>query len=202
MLMFLPGGDRAGGLRVCSISRSRGLLLRGEADYQLHLIYLWYERQHATALRLADGLRSRYPHNPIFYLRLADVQGNYMRNHDAALSTSRSMLDGARAGALASPQLSETHARLGLAQEMDALCDTAGAIEQLNAVIAPAPAAPYAALARAYYQLGVAHDRAGRRSDAVAAYGRAQRATPRDDRLRLRERVRAAMRRAPARACH
>ncbi len=202
MLMFLPGGDRAAGLREMEQTRSRGLLLRGEADYQLHLIYLWYERQHATALRLAEGLRSRYPHNPIFYLRLADVQGNYMRNHDAALRTYRSMLDGARAGALAAPQLSETHARLGLAQEMDALCDTAGAIEQVNAVIARAPAAPYAALARAYYQLGVAHDRAGRRSDAIAAYGRAQRATPRDDRLRLRERVRAAMRRAPARACH
>ena len=46
MLMFLPGGDRAGGLKEMEQTRSKGMLLRGEADYQLHLIYLWYERQH------------------------------------------------------------------------------------------------------------------------------------------------------------
>ena len=64
MLMFLPGGDRAGGLKEMEQTRSKGMLLRGEADYQLHVIYLWYERQHATALRLIEGLRVRYPHNP------------------------------------------------------------------------------------------------------------------------------------------
>jgi tetratricopeptide (TPR) repeat protein len=80
---------------------------------------------------------------------------------------------------------------------MDALCDSAGAIEQLNAVIALKPSTPYAALARAYYQLGVVHDRLGRRRDAIAAYQRAQRVNPRDDRLRLNEKLRHAMRRAP-----
>ncbi|RPI52001.1 MAG: tetratricopeptide repeat protein, partial [Acidobacteria bacterium] len=169
--------------------------------YQLHLVYLWYERQHTTALRLAEDLRSRYPHNPVFHLRLADVQGNYIRNHESALRTYRSMLDAARAGRLAAPEISEVHARLGMALELDALCDSAGAIEQLNAVIARTPNAPYAALARAYHQLGVVHDRSGRRSDAIAAYQRAQRANPRDDRLRLNEKLRAAMRRAPARVC-
>ena len=132
--MFLPGGDRAGGLKEMEQTRSKGMLLRGEADYQLHLIYLWYERQPMTALRLIEGLRTRYPHNPVFYLRLAEVQGNYIRNHQAALQTYRSMLDAARAGRIAAPALSEVDARLGMAQEMDALCDSAGAIEQLNAV--------------------------------------------------------------------
>ena len=56
-LLFLPGGDRAGGLKEMEQTRSKGLLLRGEADYQLHLIYLWYERQPTTALRLIEGLR-------------------------------------------------------------------------------------------------------------------------------------------------
>ena len=64
MLMFLPGGDRAGGLKEMEQTRSKGLLLRGEADYQLHLIYLWYERQPTTALRLIEGLRTRYPDQP------------------------------------------------------------------------------------------------------------------------------------------
>ncbi len=201
MLMFLPGGDRAGGLREMEQTRSKGMLLRGEADYQLHLVYLWYERQHTTALRLAEELRSRYPHNPVFYLRLADVQGNYLRHHESALGTYRSMLEAARAGRLAAPEISEVLARLGMAQEMDARCDSAGAIEQLNVVIARTPDAPYAALARAYHQLGVVHDRSGRRSEALAAYQRAQRANPRDDRLRLNATLRAAVRRAPARAC-
>ena len=203
MLMFLPGGDRAGGLKEMEQTRSKGMLLRGEADYQLHLIYLWYERQHTTALRLIEGLRTRYPTNPVFYLRLADVQGNYIRNHHWALQTYRSMFDAARAGRIAMPALSEVHARLGMAQEMNALCDSAGAIEQLNAVIARKPTAPYGALARAHYQLGIVHDRAGRRADAIASYRRASAANPRDDRLRMREKIRAAISRAPAsRACH
>jgi tetratricopeptide (TPR) repeat protein len=203
MLMFLPGGDRAGGLKEMEQTRSKGMLLRGEADYQLHLIYLWYERQHTTALRLIEGLRTRYPTNPVFYLRLADVQADYMRNHQWALQTYRSLLDAARAGHIAVPALSEVYARLGLAQEMDALCDSTGAMEQLNAVIALKPAAPYGALARAYYQLGLVHDRASRRAEAIAAYQRASAVNPRDDRLRMREKIRAAIARAPAaRACH
>jgi tetratricopeptide (TPR) repeat protein len=202
MLMFLPGGDRAGGLREMEQTRSRGVLLRGEADYQLHLIYLWYERQHATALRLIEGLRTHYPHNPVLHLRLAEVQGNYLRNHQAALQTYRSMLEAARAGRIAVPAISEVNARLGMAREMDALCDRAGAIEHLTEVIAQQPSQPYAALARAYYQLGVVHDRSGRRSDAIAAYRRAQSANPRSDRLNLGDTLRRAIRRAPStRAC-
>jgi tetratricopeptide (TPR) repeat protein len=201
-LMFLPGGDRAGGLKEMEQTRSKGMLLRGEADYQLHLIYLWYEKQQTTALRLIERLRTRYPTNPIFYLRLADVQGNYVRNHQSALQTFRAMLDAARAGRLAAPAMSEIHARLGMAQEMDALCDSAGAIEQLNAAIALKPAAPYGALARAHYQLGVVYDRTGRRSDAVAAYQRASAANPRGDRLRIGAKIRAGIARAPsARTC-
>jgi tetratricopeptide (TPR) repeat protein len=202
MLMFLPGGDRAGGLKEMEQTRSRGLLLRGEADYQLHLIYLWYEKQATTALGLIDGLHTRYPTNPVFFLRLAEIQTIYIRNHQAALQTYRSMLDAARAGRIAAPAVSEVYARLGMAQEMDAVCDSAGAVEQLNAVIALKPSTPYGALARAHYQLGLVHDRAARRADAIAAYQRARAANPSDDRLRMREQIRRAIARAPAtRAC-
>ena len=196
--MFLPGGDRAGGLKEMEQTRSKGILLRGEADYQLHLIYLWYEKQATTALRLIDGLHTRYPANPVFFLRLAEIQTIYIRNHQAALQIYRSMLDAARAGRIAAPAVSEVYARLGMAQEMDAVCDSAGAVEQLNAVIALKPAAPYGALARAHYQLGLVHDRAGRRADAIAAYRRARAANPSDDRLRMREQIRRAIARMPA----
>jgi tetratricopeptide (TPR) repeat protein len=201
-LLLLPGGDRAGGLKEMEQTRRKGMLLRGEADYQLHLIYLWYERQTMTALRLIEALRTRYSHNPVFYLRLAHVQGEYISDHVAALQTYRNLLDAARTGRVAAPGVSEVNARLGMAQEMDARCDTTNAIEQLRAIIAQKPASPYAALARAHYQYGVALDRAGRRADAVAAYQNAMTSIPSDDRLRLREKVRTALRRAPAqRAC-
>jgi tetratricopeptide (TPR) repeat protein len=198
MLMFLPGGDRAGGLKEMEQTRSKGMLLRGEADYQLHLIYLWYEKQYATALTLIAGLHARYSNNPIFYLRLADVQGNYLRDHHAAVQTYRSLLDAARTRRVAHAAESEVEARLGLAQELGALCNSAEAIEHANGVIALKPAAPYGSLARAHYQLGVIHDRAGRRADAIASYQRASAANPRDDRLRLRGKIRAAISRAPA----
>jgi tetratricopeptide (TPR) repeat protein len=197
-LMFLPGGDRAGGLKEMEQTRTKGMLLRGEADYQLHLIYLWYERQPNTALTLIDGLRVRYSHNPVFYVRLAQVQSDYLRNHSAATQTYRMLYEAARAGRVAAPAIAEVNARLGMAQEMDALCESAKAIEQLQAVIALKPAAPYAALARAHYQLGVTLDRSGRRSEAIAAYQRALSFTPDDDRLRIREKARAVIRRAPA----
>ena len=200
-LMFLPGGDRSGGLREMEQTRARGMLLRGEADYQLHLIYLWYERQPNTALKLIEGLRTRYAHNPVFYLRLAQVQGDYIRNHNAALQTYRLLLEAARGSRVAAPNLSEMNARLGLAHEMDALCESANAIEHLQAVIRQRPVAPYAALARAHYQLGVVLDRTGRRSEAIAAYRSALGAIPADDRLRMRETAREAISRPPARQC-
>ena len=43
-----------------------GALLRDEADYQLQVIYLWYEKQPRRALDLLEGLRDRHPRNPLF----------------------------------------------------------------------------------------------------------------------------------------
>ena len=63
-LLFLPGGDRVKGLQEMLQARQRGVLLKGEADYQLHLIYLWYEQQPARALELLRDLDARYPDQP------------------------------------------------------------------------------------------------------------------------------------------
>jgi tetratricopeptide (TPR) repeat protein len=201
-LLLLPAGDRTGGLKEMEQTRTQGMLLRGEADYQLHLIYLWYERQTMRSLALVDGLRNRYPHNPVFCLRLANVQSDYLKNHQAALQMYRSLFDAARAGRVAAPALSEVNARLGMAQEMGALCDTEQAIDQLRTVIAQRPGAPYAAVARANYQLGVVFDRIGRRSEAISAYESARAANPSDDRLELNAKSRAMLKRPPiARGC-
>src|SRR5919107_1429123 len=42
-LLFLPGGDRIKGMEEMRRARNHGVLLRSEADYQLHVLYLWYE---------------------------------------------------------------------------------------------------------------------------------------------------------------
>jgi len=196
VLFLLPAGDRAGGLREMQRTQNRGLLLRGEADYQLHQIYLWYERQPATALTLVEGLRARYPHNPLFALRAAIIQNDTFHNAQASLEIYRFLLDAARGGRVASPAITEVNARLGMAQEMDLLCDMSHAIEQLRIVIAARPGAPYSSLARAYYQLGVALDRSGKRSEALAAYRSALAAIPSDDRLQLGPKVREGLKRA------
>jgi len=80
-LLFLPGGDREKGLTEMSRVRDGGELLRGEADYQLHLIYLWYEHRPQDAIALLRSLDDRYPHNPFFLQRIAETSDTYF--HDA-----------------------------------------------------------------------------------------------------------------------
>jgi tetratricopeptide (TPR) repeat protein len=184
-LLLLPAGNRAGGLSEMQRTQASGMLLKGEADYQLYQIYLWYEHRPVDALRLIEGLHARYPHNPIFALRTAYVQSDYMRDRNASLQTYRSLLEAARAGNIAAPTTSEVSARLGLAQQLDALCSTAAEVDQLRHVIELKPSAPYSALAAAHLQLGTVYDRLGRRSDAVDQYQRAIAATPADDRLHV-----------------
>ena len=63
-------------------ARERGALLRGEADYQLQVIYLWYERKPARAVELLEQLDRRYPFNPLFVRRVAEVKDNLNRGKD------------------------------------------------------------------------------------------------------------------------
>ena len=63
-LLLLPGGDRVQGLKDMETVHERGTLLRGEADYQLHWIYLWYENQPKRALELLTGLRTPISRQP------------------------------------------------------------------------------------------------------------------------------------------
>ena len=66
------------GLQEMQRARDQGELLRGEADYQLHWLYLWYEQQPHRALDLLRGLDERYPTNPIFLQRIADVRARLL----------------------------------------------------------------------------------------------------------------------------
>lgn len=196
-LLFLPGGDRVKGLRQVLRARDEGALLRDEADYQLHLLYLWYEDKPREALELLEGLRRRHPENPHFLERIAEVQDVYQHDLTASLRSWRALLEAARQGAVSFPEMAEARARLGMALQLDRLFETDAAIEHLRALIAAAPAKPFGAVARAQLQLGRALDRMGDRQEAMAAYQAALAAASRKDPLKVADRARAGIRQKP-----
>ena len=196
-LLFLPGGDRVKGLQEMLRARDEGALLRSEADYQLHVLYLWYEQKPERALELLEALRLRHSQNPLFRQLIADVQDVYQHDLTASLRSWRTLFDAARQQKVSMPEMAEIRARLGMALQLDRLFETDVAIEHLRAVIAARPTSPWGALAQAQLQLGEALDRVGQRDEAILAYQAALTATPPDDPLKLRDRARQGLRRAP-----
>ncbi len=196
-LLLLPGGDKDEGLREMLRARNKGRLLQGEADYQLHIIYLWYERRTDRALQLLEELHDRYPANPLFPMQIADIQERYQHDITASLATWRSLLASAREKRTNAAAIAEVQARLGIARQLDALHQTDLALDQLSAVVAMKPRAPHSSLALAYLELGEAHDRLGNRKEAVAAYRSAIAATPSIDSFDVREQANERQRRAP-----
>ncbi len=195
-LLLLPGGDRVKGLQEMVRAREHGELLTGEADYQLHFLYLWYEQKPARALELLQALDARYPSNPLFLQRIADVQADYVHDHPASAAAWQTLLDRSLADRVSAARPAQVRARLGLALALDAMYETDRAVDQLNIIVEEHPLEPYGALAQAENQLGAAYDRLGERALAVAAYTKALALAPGDD-AQVRERARAGLRRAP-----
>jgi tetratricopeptide (TPR) repeat protein len=193
-LLLLPGGNRAEGLRRMLDARARGDLVRDEADYQLHLIYLWYEKDVPRALELLDGLRRRHPGNPLFPLLVAEVHDVYLHDPTSSAAVYRQVLDLARRGAVNQADLAAVRAHLGLARHLDTLFESDRALEHARAVIAAAPPAPYGALAEAYLRAGIAAARLGDAAEAARAFDRALAAVPADDPRGLRSQIRTARR--------
>jgi len=197
-LLFLPGGDRMKGMHEMLQARERGELVAGEADYQLHLLYLWYEQKPTRAMELLEGLSRRYPANPLYLQRIAEVHDEYFHDHPASAGAWRALLDGLHAGRLSPAAGADVRARLGLARQLDAMFETDRARDLLAPLVREHPAAPYGAAAQAHLQLGAAHDRLGEREQAIAEYRAALAAAPPDEAVpQLRSRARAGLRQAP-----
>jgi tetratricopeptide (TPR) repeat protein len=193
-LLLLPGGNREEGLQEMLRARSAGQLLRGEADYQLHLLYLWYEKDTARALELLRALADRHPRNPHFPQQIADIEDRYLNDHAASLRTWQALLDAARQRRVALAPMAEARAHLGAALELYHLGQHDAALPHLRAVIDAKPRAPYGAEALAQLQRGYALDRLSLRADAIAAYRAALAANPPDDALKINTRARAGIR--------
>ena len=196
-LLLLPGGDRKEGLAQMLRARTEGRLLQGEADYQLHIIYLWYERQTARALELLRDLQDRYPGNPLFPVQIAEIQDTYQHDVLASLDTYSTLLTRARADRVNEADLAEVRARLGMAKHLETLGETDEAIEHLQRIIAMKAAAPYSSVSQAYLRLGEAFDRVNARSDAMIAYETATRTAPPDDRYHVRRDAAERLRKTP-----
>ena len=195
-LLFLPGGDREGGLREMQRARDGGALLRGEADYQLHWLYLWYEHQPARALELLRGLDARYASNPIFLARIAEVERDSLGDHAGSANSWQTLLDRANAKQVAAPEMTAVRARIGLAQEFLAMSDARRAIDLVRSTADAHPTAPYGAEALAHFLLGRAYEAIGERDHAATAWQTAIATTPSDDPDNIRSRARAALARS------
>jgi tetratricopeptide (TPR) repeat protein len=136
-LLLLPGGDREEGLREMLQTRNEGALLRGEADYQLHWIYLWYEHQPGRALELLRSLDQRYPSNPVFLQEIAAVQHEYFHDHAASAASWSQLIARERDGRALSTRFAYAHLSLGI--EYAHLGDHDRAIGALETAIALAP---------------------------------------------------------------
>jgi tetratricopeptide (TPR) repeat protein len=196
-LLLLPGGDREEGLAQMLRARERGRLLQGEADYQLHVIYLWYEHETNRALELLRGLQKQYPGNPLYLIQIADIQDIYEHDITASLDSWRALLALARDRRVNETSIAEVRARLGIAQQLDRLALTDDAVEQLDAIVRSAPDAPYSSLALAYLRLGEGYDRLGARSAAMSAYRQASLAAPEGDPYDVRGQATQRLRKAP-----
>ena len=193
-LLLLPGGDREAGLEEMLKARRAGQLVRSEADYQLHVVYLWYEKQPHRAVEFLDELAARHPHNPHFAQAAAEILDFYIDDTAASLTRWERLLAAARQGVVAEPQMTEMAARLGVASQFDQLSRSADALDHLRIVIAAKPRAPHSAVARAHLQTGQALDHLGRAAEARSSYLAAIAESGRDDPFAVADAARAALR--------
>ena len=148
-LFLLPGGNREEGLQQILRASRSGMLVRGEADYQIHILYLWYERRPAEALDLVLSLQSRYPRNPHFRQIEAEIRDVYFHDAAGSLRASEALLALAQSRAVNRPEIAEMRARLNIARQLDQLGQRDRARAELDAIIARTPTVPADAMARA-----------------------------------------------------
>jgi hypothetical protein len=119
--LLLPGGDREDGLRQLERAAKLGVLVKGEAQHQIQVLYLWYENKSKEALAIIRGLQQQYPHNPLFHQIEADVLDVYFHDHAASLKSSERLLALAQSGAVFRVDIAEKVAKRNIAKQQRAL---------------------------------------------------------------------------------
>ena len=120
-LLLLPGGDRAGGLAQLERAGRDGVLVRGEAQFQIHVLYLWYEHRSTEALAIIRALQQRYPHNPLFHHIEAEILDVYFHDHAASRAASEKLLALAQSNAVFRADIATKLARRNITRQSIAL---------------------------------------------------------------------------------
>ena len=149
LLLLLPGGDREDGLRQLERAATHGVLVGGEAQYQIHILYLWYERKWPQALTIIRDLQRRYPRNPLLRQIEAEILDVYFHDAAASLEASEQLLSLAKNGAVERADIADVVARLNIARQSIALKQPERAARELDRLIAQQPRAPSGAVTRA-----------------------------------------------------
>lgn len=148
-MFLLPGGDREEGLAQMEHAAQLGTIVRNEASYQLHVVYLWYEERFLDALRIVRSLQARYPRNPHFRHGEAEILDVYVHDAAGSLASSQLLLADAERGAVNRPDLAAVRARLNIAVQLDRLGQRDEAREALSDLLDTSPVAPIDAVRRA-----------------------------------------------------
>lgn len=148
-LFLLPGGDRSSGLAQIHAAREHGTLVRSEADFQLHVIDLWYEARFADARQLIQDLQARHPQNPLFFFAAAEIADVYFHDPTSVLLIAEDLLLRARAGLVHEPVLAEARAHVLIAAALDRLDETDRAFEHLAWIAEHEPTRPAGIVAQA-----------------------------------------------------
>lgn len=119
--LLLPGGDRDGGLQQLERAAKLGVLVKGEAQYQMQILYLWYEHKPKEALDIIRLLQAQYPHNPLFQWIEADVLDVYFHDHAASLKASERLLMLAQQGKVFRADIAERNARRNIERQTIAI---------------------------------------------------------------------------------
>lgn len=114
-LLFEAGGNRAGALQQIIDARERGAVVRGEADFQLHRVYLWYEGRFRDGLAIVRDLQTRYPHNPLFYQTEAEILDVYFHDTAASVAVLKKVIGLAAAKQINEPTTAARRAQVLLA---------------------------------------------------------------------------------------
>lgn len=89
VLLFIPGGDKATGIRQLERAAAEGRLIATEARFWLAKNLRNYDHDYARARAEFQPLTRRYPQNPLFFLLLGDMEAKLGNDAAAARSYTR-----------------------------------------------------------------------------------------------------------------
>jgi tetratricopeptide (TPR) repeat protein len=173
LLLFVPSGDRAKGLRQLNLAAEHGKYSSVETLYFLMQIYFFYEKDVPKALTISQRLMARFPDNPVFhrYLgRCCSVLGQW-KDSDAAFREILARAQGGKRGYGKSSEREAEYyiglAQMGMKNNAEALkhfyrCD------ELSRVLDVHEQSGFMAMAN--LKVGVIFDMEGKRDQAIAQY--------------------------------